>query len=113
MSWSVNEGASFDIVRKGSSYPMLSGFGQRFMLRESDPRMTPGKAHPHLPAETMKGTFKLGKPNRKVKKKSCKDQIMPKGNPVPTYGGFGKSKPNKATTRVVKPGGKLKKHRVK
>ena len=113
MSWAINQGPSFDVIRKGSSYSKLSGFDQRFMLLESDPRMTPGKAHVHLPPETMKGTFKMKKANRKVKKKACKDHIMPKGNPEPTYGGFGKSKPNKASRKVVKPGKPLKKYRVK
>ena len=112
MSWCVNEGPSFNIVRPGASYSDLSGFGQRFMLKQDDPRMTPGKAEPHLPAETMKGTYKLGKSNRKVKKKPCKDH-MPKGNPEPIYGGFAKSKPNKASTKVVKSKGKLRKQRVK
>ena len=82
------------------------------MLLQTDPRMTPGKKEPHLPGETMKGSTKLKKSNRKVKKKPCKD-YMPKGNPEPIYGGFGKSKPNKASTKVVKSKGKLKKHRVK
>ena len=112
MSWSMNAGPSFNITRPGDSYSDLSGFGQRFMLLQTDPRMTPGKKEPHLPGETMKGTTKLKKSNRKVKKKPCKD-YMPKGNAEPIYGGFGKSKPNKASTKVVKSKRKLKKHRVK
>ena len=109
----MNAGPSFNIIRPGSSYQQLTGFTQRFMLREDDPRMTPGKKHPHLPAETMKGTTKVKKHQRQIKEKPCKDLIMPTGNPEPIYGGFGKSKPNKATTKVVKSRGKMKKRRVK
>ena len=113
MSWSLNAGPSFNVERPGSSYPMLSGFGQRFMLQQDDARMTPGKPEPHLPTETFKGTTKMGKSNRKIKTKPCKE-YMPKGNPQPIYGGFGKSKPNKATTRVVKAKKKkMRKRRVK
>jgi len=83
------------------------------MLGQDDPRMTPGKPEPHLPAETRKGTTKLRKSNRKIKVKRCKE-YMPKGNPEPIYGGFAKSKPNKASTKVVKrKAKKLKKQRVK
>jgi len=75
--------------------------------------MTPGKPEPHLPAETMKGTTKAKKHNRKIKTKPCK-QHMPKGNPEPIYGGFGSSKVNKASTKVVrKKAAKLRKRRVK
>ena len=114
MSWCINEGPSFNITRPGNSYQQLTGFTQRFMLREDDPRMTPGKKHPHLPAETMKGSTKLKKHQRQIKEKPCKDLIMPKGNPEPIYGGFAKSKPNKATTKVVKPKRKkMRRKRVK
>ena len=113
MSYVLNQGPSFNITRPGSSYADLSGFSQRFMLKQDDPRMTPGKPEPHLPQETYKGTTKLRKHNRTVKTRPCKT-YMPKGNPEPIYGGFAKSKPNKASKRVVKKkGGKLKKQRVK
>ena len=114
MSWSLNGGPSFNIMRPGNSYQQMTGFTQRFMLREDDPRMTPGKSHVHLPAETMKGTTKLKKHQRQIHAKPCKDLIMPKGNPEPIYGGFAKSKPNKATTKVVKKKRKkLRRKRVK
>jgi len=113
MSYVLNQGPSFNVTRPGSSYPALSGFAQRFMLKQDDPRMTPGKAEPHLPQETHKGTTKLRKHNRKVKKRPSKSH-MPKGNPEPIYGGFAKSMPNKASKRVVKKKmPKLKKQRVK
>ena len=114
MSWMLNQGPSFNVLRPGDSQPQLTGFTQRFMLREDDPRMTPGKKHLHLPAETMKGSTKLKKHQRQIKEKPCKDLIMPKGNPEPIYGGFAKSKPNKATTKVVKPKRKkMRRKRVK
>ena len=113
MTYVLNQGPSFNITRPGSSYSDLSGFSQRFMLKQDDPRMTPGKAEPHLPEETHKGTTKLRKANRKIKRRPCKT-YMPKGNPEPIYGGFAKSKPNKATKRVVKrKAPKMKKRRVK
>jgi hypothetical protein len=113
MTFVMNAGPSFNLTRPGSSYPDLSGFSQRFMLSQNDPRMTPGKAEPHLPGETMKGTTKMRKSNRSIKKKACKE-YMPKGQPEPIYGGFAKSKPSKVTGRVVrKKSKKLKKQRVK
>lgn len=113
MSWCMNAGPSFNTTRPGSSYSDLSGFGQRFMLGQDDPRMTPGKPEPHLQKETMKGTTKLKKSNRAIKVKRCKE-YMPKGNPEPIYGGFGKSKPNKASAKVQrKKMPKLKKHKLK
>ena len=114
MSFVMNAGPSFNIQRPGSSFAPLSGFSQRFMLRQDDPRMTPGKSEPHLKKETMKGTTALRKSNRTVKKKACKE-YMPKGQPEPIYGGFAKSKPSKVMPgRVVrKKGKKLKKQRVK
>ena len=109
----MNAGPSFNVQRPGSSYADLSGFSQRFMLRQDDPRMTPGKKEPHRPKATMKGTTKLRKSNRSVKNKRCKD-VMPKGKPEPIYGGFGKSKPSKVTAKIQKSKGKkLKKQRVK
>ena len=100
MSWELNLGPSFNITRTGGSYSTLSGFGQRFMLLQSDQRMTPGKPEPHLPAETMKGTTKTKKANRKPKRIRCKEH-MPAGNPEPIYGGFGNIT-NAASTKVVK-----------
>lgn len=115
MSWVLNGGPSFNLTRAGSSYNQLTGFTQRFMLRQDDHRMTPGKSEPHMPAETAKGTTKLKKHQRKIKAKSCKDLVMPKGNPEPIYGGFSNIK-NKATKRVSRKGKgkqKLRKRRVK
>ena len=101
MTWVMNQGPSFNVTRACSSYPKLSGFYQRFMLKQDDPRMTPGKAEPHLPQETMKGTTKMKKSNRKAAQNlRCKDSI-PVGNPEPIYGGFANIK-NKASTKVVK-----------
>ena len=118
MSWSINDGPSFNLTRPGSSYSQLTGFGQRFMLSQDSPLLTPGKAEPHQPAETMKGTFKLrGKTKLKKKPERCKELVMPKASlaPEPIYGGFGKSKPNKAKKKVVKskPGKRMRKVRVK
>ena len=114
MSWSINQGPSFNITRPGSSYNQLTGFTQRFMLPQDSQLMTPGKAEPHLAAETMKGTTKLRKGSRKIKNPRCKDLVMPKGQDDPIYGGFSKSMPNKATKKVVrKRKAKLKKRRVK
>jgi len=105
MSWSINEGPSFNLVRPGDSYQQLTGFSQRFMLSQDSSLLTPGKAEPHMPAETMKGTFK-GKGKGKMKKKPtrCKELVMPKRTLAnePIYGGFGKSKPNEAKKKVVK-----------
>ena len=113
MSFYLNQGPSFNVTRPGVSYSDLSGFSQRFMLKQDDPRMTPGKPEPHLPQETFKGTTKLRKHNRVIKTRPCKS-YMPKGNPEPIYGGFAKSKPNKASKRVVKKKmPKLKRQRVK
>ena len=116
MSWALNQGPSFNITRPGSSYQQLTGFTQRFMLSQDSPLMTPGKAEPHLPAETMKGTTKYRKNNRSKKAERCKNLVMPKVTlaPEPIYGGFGKSKPNKAKKTVPKkPRRKMRKRRVK
>ena len=68
MSWCVNQGPSFNNVLYDRK--KLNGFYQRFELLQSDNRMTPGKRQPVLPAETMKGTWKLKKTTRKPKKKA-------------------------------------------
>jgi len=81
----LNAGPSFDVQRH--QYSQLSGFSQRFMVRQDDQRWTPGKKEPHLPAETMKGTFKLHKAKRKAKRARCAD-TMPKGQPEAIYGGY-------------------------
>ena len=54
MSWIVYSQPSFNTTIPRSNYPQLSGFSQRFMLSQDSSLMTPGKAEPHLPAETMK-----------------------------------------------------------
>lgn len=89
MSWMLNNGPSFNTTLPGSSYPQLSGFTQRFMLRQDDARMTPGKPEPHLPSETTKGTYKLKKPTRKAKRVRCKDLSgIPSKKNEPTYQPF-------------------------
>ena len=101
MAFVLNEGPSFNVLRAGSSYPLLSGFGQRFDLLQSDPRFTPGKAPVHLPAETMKGTFKVHKANRKPKpapKRACPVDTKPQ----PIYGGFANVKPEDSKPRKRK-----------
>ena len=88
MSWMLNQGPSFN-VQAPNPY-QLSGFGERFMLKQDDPRMTPGKPEPHLPAETMKGTFALKKSSRKKKHVKCKDLGGIPGKKLPTsYKPFG------------------------
>ena len=116
MSWAINRGPSFNITRPGDSYNQLTGFGQRFMLTQDSSLLTPGKAEPHQPAETMKGTFKLrGKTKMKKKPERCKNLIMPKDSLVaePIYGGFGNSIQNKAKKKVIKSKPKKRRYRVK
>ena len=95
MSWCINQGPSFnDVLRDRKK---LNGFYQRFELQQDDNRMTPGKRQPHLPAETMKGTFKLKKGNRRPKKKAVQpSDNIPKTQPIPIYSGFANIK-NKAS----------------
>ena len=104
MSWSLNGGPSFNTTIAGGSYSQLTGFTQRFMLQQDSSLLTPGKREPHLPAETMKGTFKLRKGGKKQKAPRCKNLVMPKVSlaPEPIYGGFAKSKPNHAKKKVQK-----------
>ena len=104
MSWSLNGGPSFNVIRPGSSYNQLTGFTQRFMLTQDSSLLTPGKAEPHLPAETMKGTHKRKKGGMKKKAPRCKNLVMPKESlaPEPIYGGFASSKPSKAKKKVQK-----------
>ena len=114
MSWSMNQGPSFNLQVPGSSQKMgFSGFANRFELRQDSVLMTPGRAEPHLKAETIKGTTKLKKANRKTKgNPKCKDAI-PTGNPEPIYRGFAniKSKVTKKVSRKKMP--KLKRFRPK
>jgi len=75
--------------------------------------MAPGKRQPVLPAETMKGTWKLKKSTRKPKKKVVKpSDNIPKTQPEPIYSGFSNIK-NKASRKIQKQGGKLKKRTVR
>jgi len=91
----------------------LNGFYQRFELRQDDNRMTPGKRQPIPKPETMKGTFALKKTtSRKSSKRIVYSDAIPKGQPSPTYSGFGNIK-NKASTKIVKSGRKLKRRRKK
>ena len=87
MSWALNQGPSFDLVRPGSSYNQLSGFSQRFLYTQDDLRRFPGKKQPTLPAETMKGTFALKKAS-KVRQAPAKSLVMPKEKVEQIYSGF-------------------------
>ena len=111
MSWSVNQGPSFNNMLYDRT--KLNGFYQRFQLLQDDNRMTPGKRQPVLPAETMKGTWKLKKSKRKPSKKALKpSDNIPKTQPMPIYSGFSNIK-NKASQKIAKQGGKLKKRTVR
>jgi hypothetical protein len=88
----VNAGPSLDT--QAHQFNQLSGFSQRFMIRQDDPRWFPGRKEPHLPAETMKGTFKLAKAKRSAKRVRCADQV-PKGQPDAIYGGYDNVKAEK------------------
>ena len=118
MSWAINQGPSFNVMRPGSSYQQLTGFTQRFMLTQDSTLLTPGKAEPHQKAETMKGTFKLrGKTKMKKKPERCKNLVMPMASlkPEAIYGGFGKSMPGLKVIPMPKKKakkGKKKKKRV-
>jgi len=108
MSWCVNQGPSFDTNRH--AFSKLNGFYQRFTLNQDDPRFTPGKKQGRLKAETQKGTYSLGKrkANRKPGKQIVYSDSIPKDQPKPIYSGFSNIK-NKATKKIKKSGGKLKK----
>ena len=113
----MNKGPSFNLVRPGSSYNQLTGFSQRHMIQQDSSLLTPGKAEPHLPAETVKGSTKGSRRKGGMKKKParCKELIMKKDSLVaePIYGGFGKSLPNQAKKKVVKSKPKKKTYRRK
>ena len=108
MSWSLNQGPSFDNVNH--AFQKLNGFYQRFNLQQDDPRMTPGKKQPKLKDETMKGTWSMGgrKGNRKPGKQIKYSDSIPKNQPEPIYSGFSNTR-NKVTNKIKKSGGKLKK----
>ena len=103
----VNAGPSFDVQQHQFS-SQLSGFSQRFMVRQDDQRWTPGKKEPHLPAETMKGTFKLHKAKRTAKRARCAD-TMPKGQRKAIYGGYDNIKPPEPKVKRKKRKKKTKK----
>ena len=111
MSWALNQGPSFNIVSQTPH--KINGFYQRFELQQDDPRFTPGKRQPKRPNETNKGTWSLKgrKGSRKPGKQIVYSDAMPKGQPQPIYSGFSNIK-NKASSRVQKKGGKLKKRWV-
>ena len=116
MSWAVNRGPSFRVSRDGNTYNQLTGFTQRFMLPQDSNMLTPGKAEPHLPSESVKGSTKSGRKRKsglRKKPERCKNLIMPKDSltNTPIYSGFGTSLQNKAKKKVVKP--KTRKRRVK
>ena len=110
MSWCINQGPSFNNVLYDRT--KLNGFYQRFELLQDDNRMTPGKRQPVLPAETMKGTWKLKKSTRKPKKVVKPSDNIPTTQPQPIYSGFSNIK-NKASRKIQKQGGKLKKRTVR
>jgi len=110
MSWALNQGPSFNNVMTNRA--KLNGFYQRFELRQDDNCMTPGKRQPHLPAETMKGTWKLKKSKRKSKKPVKPADSIPNNQPIPIYSGFSNTS-NKVNQSVKKQGGKLKKRWVR
>jgi hypothetical protein len=112
MSWCINQGPSFNNVLRDSK--KLNGFYQRFNLLQDDNRMTPGKRQPVLPAETMKGTWATkGKGRKRPQPKVVKPtDNIPKAQPMPIYSGFSNIK-NKATRKIRKQGGKLKKRVVR
>ena len=110
MSWACNQGPSFN--NQLQTYGKLNGFYQRFNLRQDDNRMTPGKREPHLRAETTKGTFSMKKGNRKQTKQVTPRDNIPKQQPQPIYSGFGSIK-NKATDKIRKNTGKVRKRRQK
>ena len=86
------------------------------MLSQDSSLLTPGKAEPHQPAETVKGSTKSKrKGGMKKKPERCKNLVMPKQSlvPEPIYGGFGKSMPNQAKKKVVKSKPKKKTYRHK
>jgi hypothetical protein len=119
MSWCINQGPSFNNVLRDRK--KLNGFYQRFNLLQSDNRMTPGKRQPLLPAETMKGTWATGRRkgtrtrrrNNPSRPKTVKPtDNIPKAQPMPIYSGFSNIK-NKATSKIRKQGGRLKKRTIR
>jgi len=74
--------------------------------------MTPGKREPHLPAETTKGTWSTKKGSRQQAKQVTPRDNIPKQQPEPIYSSFSNVK-NKASTKIQKAGGKLKKRYVR
>ena len=68
----------------------------------------------HLVADDEKGTFKLKSKggSRKVSKNIKYSDSIPKHQPEPIYSGFANIK-NKATSKIKKKGGKLKKRYVR
>ena len=103
----TNAGPSFDT--QAHQFNQLSGFSQRFMIRQDDQRWTPGKKEPHLPADTNKGTFTLHKARRTTKRAKCAD-TMPKGQPEAIYGGYDNIKASKPKVERKKRRKKRKKH---
>ena len=113
MSWCINQGPSYNLARPGTSYSQLSGFSQRFLYTQDDPRFTPGKKEVTLPASTMKGTFALKK-GKKAKKQSRKSLVMPMPKQEEIYGGFANIVPDEGKRlRRRKNPRKKKRKRVK
>ncbi len=102
MSWALNQGASFNNVIQPTQ--KLNGFYQRFELRQDDNRMTPGKKEKVLKSSKLR----KGKSGKRVKYSDA----IPENQPRPIYSGFGNVK-NKATGKIKKKGGKLKKRIVR
>ena len=102
MSWAVNQGPSFNNIMQPTK--KLNGFYQRFELLQDDNRMTPGKREKVPKADSLR---KGGK-DKRIKYSDA----IPDHQPRPIYSGFSNVK-NKASDKIKKKGGKLKKRKVR
>ena len=109
MSWSLNQGPSFNNVLQPTQ--KLNGFYQRFDIRSDDLRIGKSGRIPNPRQETMKGTFKLKPSKRKQGKRVKPSEAVPDRGLQPIYGGFANIQ-NKATNKVQKQSGKLKKRQA-
>ena len=102
MSWALNQGPSFNNILQPQG--KLNGFYQRFQLTQDDNRMTPGKREPVTKGDNLR----KGSKGKRIKY----TDTIPKSQPQPIYSGFANIK-NKATNKIKKQGGKLKKRTVR
>ena len=109
MSWSLNQGPSFNNVLRPTQ--KLNGFYQRFDILSNDLRIGKNGRIPNPRKETTKGTFKLKKSKRQPTKRAKPSDGIPQYQPQPIYGGFADVK-SKATKKIQKQGGKLKKRQA-